>query len=140
VLGGLQLVLVSPKTIRGNFIQEIGARAAQTRHREGFSHRPLQKIPVWAVALTSTLPSRTRALRISREGADFFTYFQGRARRRAGTSGGYRGDRAAVRFVSSIRTPGGGFPLKLTTFFRFSGGRIIEDDTIFDTSGCACEE
>ena len=50
------------------------------------------------------------------------------------------GDRAAVRFVSSIRTPGGGFPLKLTTFFRFSGGRIIEDDTIFDTSGRACEE
>ena len=50
------------------------------------------------------------------------------------------GDRAAVRFVSSIRAPGGGFPLKLTTFFRFSGGRIIEDDTIFDTSGRACEE
>ena len=49
-------------------------------------------------------------------------------------------DRAAVRFVSSIRAPGGGFPLKLTTFFRFSGGRIIEDDTIFDTSGRACEE
>ena len=50
------------------------------------------------------------------------------------------GDRAAVRFVSSIRTPRGGFPLKLTTFFRFSGGRIIEDDTIFDTGGRACEE
>jgi len=50
------------------------------------------------------------------------------------------GDRAAVRFVSSIRAPRGGFPLKLTTFFRFSGGRIIEDDTIFDTSGRACEE
>ena len=50
------------------------------------------------------------------------------------------GDRAAVRFVSSIRAPGGGFPLKLTTFFRFSGGRIIEDDTIFDTGGRACQE
>jgi len=50
------------------------------------------------------------------------------------------GDRAAVRFVSSIRAPRGGFPLKLTTFFRFSGGRIIEDNTIFDTSGRACEE
>jgi hypothetical protein len=50
------------------------------------------------------------------------------------------GDRAAVRFVSSIRTPGGGSPLRLTTFFRFSGGRIAEDDTIFDTSGRACEE
>jgi ketosteroid isomerase-like protein len=50
------------------------------------------------------------------------------------------GDRAAVRFMSSIRTSGGGFPLKLTTFFRFSGDRIIEDDTIFDTGGRACEE
>jgi ketosteroid isomerase-like protein len=50
------------------------------------------------------------------------------------------GDRAAVRFLSSSRTPGGGFRLKLMTFFRFSGGRIIEDDTIFDTGGRACEE
>jgi len=49
------------------------------------------------------------------------------------------GDRAAVRFVSSIRTLGRGFPMKLTTFFRFSGGRIIDDDTIFDTSGRACD-
>ena len=36
-------------------------------------------------------------------------------------------------------TLGGGFPLKLTTFFRFRNGRIIEDDTIFDTGGRACE-
>jgi ketosteroid isomerase-like protein len=50
------------------------------------------------------------------------------------------GDRAAVRFVSSIGKPGEGFPLKLTTFFRFSAGRIIEDDTIFDTGGRTCEE
>jgi ketosteroid isomerase-like protein len=50
------------------------------------------------------------------------------------------GDRAAVRFLSSSRTPGGGFRLKLMTFFRFSGGRIIEDDTIFDAGGRACEE
>jgi ketosteroid isomerase-like protein len=50
------------------------------------------------------------------------------------------GDRAAVRFVSSSRAPGGGFRLKLMTIFRFSGGRIIEDDTIFDTGGRACEE
>jgi ketosteroid isomerase-like protein len=50
------------------------------------------------------------------------------------------GDRAAVRFLSSSRTPGGGFRLKLMTFFRFSGGRIIEDDTIFDTGGRACDE
>jgi len=51
-----------------------------------------------------------------------------------------KGDRAAVRFVSSSRAPGGGFRLKLMTIFRFSGGRIIEDDTIFDTGGRACEE
>jgi len=50
------------------------------------------------------------------------------------------GDRAAVRFVSSSRTPGGSFRVKLMTFFRFSGGRIVEDDTVFDTSGRACEE
>ena len=50
------------------------------------------------------------------------------------------GDRAAVRFVSSSRVLGGGFRLKLMTFFQFSGGRIIEDDTIFDTSGRACEK
>jgi ketosteroid isomerase-like protein len=50
------------------------------------------------------------------------------------------GDRAAIRFVSSSRTPGGSFRVKLMTFFRFSGGRIVEDDTVFDTSGRACEE
>jgi ketosteroid isomerase-like protein len=50
------------------------------------------------------------------------------------------GDRAAVRFLSSSRTPGGGFRLKLMTFFRFSGSRIIEDDTIFDAGGRACDE
>src|ERR1700733_3506649 len=50
------------------------------------------------------------------------------------------GDRAAVRFVSSSRALGEGFRLKLMTIFRFSGGRIIEDDTIFDTGGRACEE
>ena len=49
-------------------------------------------------------------------------------------------DRAAVRFVSSSRALGAGFHLKLVTFFRFSGGRIIEDDTTFDTGGRACEE
>jgi predicted ester cyclase len=51
-----------------------------------------------------------------------------------------KGDRAAVRFVSSSRVLGGSFRLKLMTIFRFSGGRIIEDDTIFDTGGRACEE
>ena len=49
------------------------------------------------------------------------------------------GDRAAVRFVSSSRVAGG-MRLKLMTFFRFGDGRIIEDDTIFDTGGRACEE
>lgn len=50
------------------------------------------------------------------------------------------GDRAAVRFVSSSRTRGIHFHLDLVTFFRIHGGRIIEDDTIFDTGGRACEE
>jgi ketosteroid isomerase-like protein len=50
------------------------------------------------------------------------------------------GDRAAVRFVSSSRALGGDFRLTLMTFFRFSGGRIIEDDTIFDARGRPCED
>lgn len=51
-----------------------------------------------------------------------------------------QGDRAAVRFVSSSRAPGGGIRLNLMTIFRFSDGQVIEDDTIFDTGGRACEE
>lgn len=51
-----------------------------------------------------------------------------------------KGDRAAVRFVSSSRALGEGFRFKLMTIFRFSRGRIIEDDTIFDTGGRGCEE
>jgi hypothetical protein len=51
-----------------------------------------------------------------------------------------QGDHAAVRFTSSSGVPGGGFRLKLMTIFQFSAGRIIEDDTIFDTGGRACEE
>jgi SnoaL-like domain len=50
------------------------------------------------------------------------------------------GDRAAVRFVSSSHAPGGTFRIKLMTFFRFSGSWIMEDDTVFDTNGRACEE
>ena|ERR1700733_15164957 len=50
------------------------------------------------------------------------------------------GNRAAVRFVSSSRAPGMHFHLDLVTFFRIQGGRIIEDHTIFDTGGRACEE
>jgi ketosteroid isomerase-like protein len=49
-------------------------------------------------------------------------------------------DRAAVRFVSSSRAPGGGFRVSLITIFRFSDGKIVEDDTVFDTGGRACEE
>lgn len=52
-----------------------------------------------------------------------------------------QGDRAAVRFVSSSRAPGGGIRRKLVTIFRFSDGQVIEDDdTIFDTGGRACKE
>jgi hypothetical protein len=50
------------------------------------------------------------------------------------------GNRAAVRFVSSSRTRGVQLHLDLVTFFWIQGGRIIEDDTIFDTGGRACEE
>jgi ketosteroid isomerase-like protein len=49
------------------------------------------------------------------------------------------GNRAAVRFVSSSRARGMHLHLDLVTFFRIQGGRIIEDDTIFDTGGRACE-
>jgi predicted ester cyclase len=51
-----------------------------------------------------------------------------------------QGDRAAARFVSSGHTPEGEVRLKLVTFFRFKHGRIIEDDTVFDAGGRACEE
>lgn len=51
-----------------------------------------------------------------------------------------QGDRAAVRFISSSHVPAGDFHLKLMTFFRFSAGRIIEDDTVFDTRGRACDK
>jgi hypothetical protein len=50
-----------------------------------------------------------------------------------------QGDRAAVRFESSSGAEGG-FRLKLMTIFRFSAGGIVEDDTIFDTGGRACEK
>jgi predicted ester cyclase len=49
------------------------------------------------------------------------------------------GDQASVRFVSSGGSPGNEFHFEMMTFFRFSAGRIIEDDTVFDTRGRPCE-
>jgi ketosteroid isomerase-like protein len=49
------------------------------------------------------------------------------------------GDQASVRFVASSRSPGNRFHFELMTFFRFSAGRIIEDDTVFDAMGQPCE-
>ena len=50
------------------------------------------------------------------------------------------GDQAAVRFTSSSDAPEHKFRFELMTYFRFGDGLIVEDDTIFDTSGRACEE
>ena len=50
------------------------------------------------------------------------------------------GDQAAVRFMTSSVTGGNEFHFELMTFFRFRDGRIVEDDTIFDTKGRACDE
>jgi ketosteroid isomerase-like protein len=49
------------------------------------------------------------------------------------------GDQASVRFVTSSGSPGNDFHFELMTFFRFSAGRIIEDDTVFDARGRPCE-
>jgi predicted SnoaL-like aldol condensation-catalyzing enzyme len=49
------------------------------------------------------------------------------------------GDRAAVRFTSSSDAPEHKFRFELMTYFRFSDGLIVEDDTIFDTQGRPCE-
>jgi ketosteroid isomerase-like protein len=50
-----------------------------------------------------------------------------------------QGDRAAVRFTSESHAPGKSFHMKLATFFRFRHGRIVDDDTVFDTGGRPCE-
>ena len=50
------------------------------------------------------------------------------------------GDLAAVRFMTSNGTEGNEFHFELMTFFRFRDGRIVEDATIFDTTGRPCEE
>jgi predicted ester cyclase len=49
------------------------------------------------------------------------------------------GDQAAVRFMSSSLGPKNEFRFELMTFFKFSNGRIVEDDTVFDTQGRPCE-
>ena len=49
------------------------------------------------------------------------------------------GNQASVRFVTSSTSPGNQFHFELMTFFRFSAGRIIEDDTVFDAAGRPCE-
>lgn len=49
-------------------------------------------------------------------------------------------DRAAVRFTSTSNVHERAFRLKLVTFFRFRDGKIVEDDTIFNTKGRKCEE
>ena len=48
-------------------------------------------------------------------------------------------DRAAVRFMSSGGQGSSAFRFEFMTFFRFSGGRIVEDHTVFDTHGRPCE-
>lgn len=50
------------------------------------------------------------------------------------------GDQVTVRFMTSSVTEGNEFHFELMTFFRFRDGRIVEDDTIFDTKGRPCEE
>ena len=50
------------------------------------------------------------------------------------------GDQAAVRFMTSSDNEGKEFHFELMTFFRFRDGRIVDDATIFDTTGRPCEE
>jgi ketosteroid isomerase-like protein len=49
------------------------------------------------------------------------------------------GNQASVRFTTAGGSPGHEFRFELMTYFRFSGGRIVEDDTVFDTQGRPCE-
>lgn len=48
-----------------------------------------------------------------------------------------QGDRVAVRFVATSKS--GGLSLTIHTFLRVRDGRIVEDDSIFDTAGRPCE-
>jgi hypothetical protein len=69
----LLLERVESETIRGHFAKEIVLGGAYTSVAGRIiSSRPLQQMPVCALALTSPVPSRPRALPISRQGADFF--------------------------------------------------------------------
>ncbi len=49
------------------------------------------------------------------------------------------GDQAAVRFVASVTGPEGALRIPLMSYFRFKDGKIVEDDTLFDTKGQPCE-
>ena len=50
------------------------------------------------------------------------------------------GDQAAVRFMTSGGSGENEFEFELMTFFRFRDGLIVEDATIFVTTGRPCEE
>ena len=47
------------------------------------------------------------------------------------------GDHVAVRFMAISRR--GGMSLTIHTFLRVRDGQIVEDDSVFDTGGRACE-
>ena len=49
----------------------------------------------------------------------------------------FEGDRVAVRFTA-VSTQGG-LSLTIHTFLRVRDGRIVEDDSVFDTGGRPCE-
>jgi len=69
----LQLEQAASEAILGMFAEEIVHGGPQTSLAgRGISHRPLQQMLVCAFALTSIVSSRRRALRLSRQGADFF--------------------------------------------------------------------
>jgi ketosteroid isomerase-like protein len=48
-----------------------------------------------------------------------------------------QGDRVAVRFTASSKR--GGMSMTIHTFLRVRDGRIVEDDSVFDAGGRACE-
>jgi predicted SnoaL-like aldol condensation-catalyzing enzyme len=48
-----------------------------------------------------------------------------------------QGDRVAVRFTATSKQAG--MSMTIHTFLRVLDGRIVEDDSIFDNGGRACE-
>jgi predicted ester cyclase len=48
-----------------------------------------------------------------------------------------QGDRVAVRFTAVSKR--GGMSIIIHTFLRVRNGRIVEDDSVFDTAGRPCE-